>query len=95
VYTGEGQGFFGTIFVKVEVDTTQIISVSIGENRETPTIAAPAFNRIPAQIVERQSLVVDNVAGATITSNGIISGVKAALLSAGATEEQLMAAARR
>ena len=93
-YTGEGRGYGGTITVIVEVDSSRIINVTIGENRETAAFANPVFNRIPRQIVERQSLVVDTISGATLTRNGVIAGAKAALLSAGATEEQLMTPGR-
>ena len=93
-YTGEGQGYGGTIVMRVEVDGSRIVSITVAEHRETQVIATPAFNRIPAQIIEKQSLAVDMVAGATATGNGIIAGVRAALISAGATEEQLMGQGR-
>jgi flavocytochrome c len=94
-YIGEGFGYAGRMVMAVEVDSSRIISIAVREHSETVAIAAPAFDRIPRQIIERQSLVVDNVAGATLTANGIITGVRYALISAGATEDQLMARAPR
>jgi len=95
VYTGVGNGWAGPIHVMVEVDNSRIISVTIGQNLETQSIAAAAFYRIPRQIVERQSLDVDTMTGVTLTVDGIVEAVKVALISAGATEEQLMARGRR
>lgn len=88
-YEGEGQGNNGPIKVSVTVDETKIIKVEVVENSETESIAAPAIESIPQQIVENQSISVDTISGATNVSNGIIEATKAALLAAGATEEQI------
>lgn len=89
IYTGSAMGYGGMLNLQVEVSNNRITTITIGENRETTGLAIPAFNRVPAQIIERQSLNVDTVTGVTITSIAIIEAVREALLSAGATEEQL------
>jgi len=94
LYTGVGQGWAGPIHVTVEVDNSRILSVTIGQNHETQSIASAAFDRVPRQIVERQSVHVDAMAGVTLTVDGIVEAVTAALISAGATEEQLAAGRR-
>lgn len=90
-YTGEGEGYGGKVVMEVEVDKNSILSINTVESSETAGISDPAFERVPASIIETQSIAVDTVSGATLASQGIIDAVKAALLSAGATEEQLMA----
>lgn len=92
-YTGEGEGYGGAIAMAVEVSEDRIVSVTAGEHGETAGISDPAFERIPEEIVKTQSVDVDAVAGCTLSSNGIIEAVKAALVEAGATEAMLAAKA--
>ncbi|MCI8475082.1 MAG: flavocytochrome c [Oscillospiraceae bacterium] len=82
-YTGEGQGFGGTIKVTVTLSSTRIEKVEVTENSETPGIGTPAIEKIPAKIVEAQSTQVDTITAATFASKGIIEAVNAALKSAG------------
>ena len=86
-YEGVGKGLMGDIKVSVEVTENAIVSVTVTEQNETPSIAGPALEQIPAAIVEHQTLLVDVVAGATFTSNGIIAATEAALVAAGADVE--------
>ena len=88
-YEGEGTGFQGPIKVSVTVSDTAIEQIQVLEQSETAGISDPAFEKIPAQILEHQSVAVDTVAGCTNSSRGIIEAVKAALLAAGATEEMI------
>ena len=90
-YEGEAQGVMGTIKVSVVVNENAIESVTILEQNETPSIAAPALEQIPAAIVANQSLVVDTMAGATVTSKAIIAATEAALIAAGADVEAFKA----
>ncbi len=83
-YTGVGQGRNGEVAVHVTVDEDGTISsVEIGENTETPAISSYAFDRIPALITEHQSINVDSVSGATMSSYAVKSAVKDALEQAG------------
>lgn len=92
-YTGTAMGRIGEITVEVTVTGEAITSVAIGENTETPAMAALPFEQIPAEIVAYQSLAVDTVTGATITSAGVINAVADALAKAGADISALRAAA--
>ena len=60
----------------------KIESVTVTAVNDTPGIFETAVEKIPAKIVEAQSVKVDVVAGATMTSNGIIAAVEAALANA-------------
>lgn len=88
-YDGESEGHNGIIRVNVEVSETDILDIEITENNETESIAEKALNDIPKEILENQSLSVDTISGATVSSNAIIEAVKSALLAAGASEEDL------
>ena len=47
--------------------------------KETKRIAEPAIEKLTAAIIEKQSVEVDDVAGATYTSQGFKEAVKNAL----------------
>ncbi len=79
VYTGEGQGFGGAVTVEVTVDENSILSIEIANHSETAGVADPALERIPANIVEAQSIAVDTISGCTLASQGIIDAVTDAL----------------
>lgn len=84
-YTGTGKGMHSNIAVTVTVEGGAITSVTVDSQDETPGVSDPAIEQIPAAIVEAGSTDVDAVAGATLTSNGIIEAVNNALN--GVTEE--------
>ena len=81
-YQGTGRGMASDIAVDVVVAGGKIESVTVVSANDTPGIFEAAVEQIPAKIVEAQSTKVDVVAGATMTSNGIIAAVEAALANA-------------
>lgn len=81
-YEGTAKGNGGDLKVSVVVDETSIKEVTILEHLETEGLADPALEKVPTAIVSEQSLSVDTVTGATVTSNAIIDAVKSALESA-------------
>ena len=88
-YEGEGNGIGGPVKVAVTVSETAIESVEIVSHSETAGISDPAIEKIPAAIVEGQTLAVDAVAGASVTSGAILTAVEQALAEAGADIEAL------
>ena len=88
-YTGEGDGMGGKVKVSVKVDEYKILEVNVLENDETKGIGDTAIEKIPPMIVEGQTLSVDAVTGATLTSNAILTAVEAALKEAGADISKL------
>lgn len=70
--------------VAVTVDETSILKVEVSDCSDTPGFIEPCIERIPAAVVENQSVAVDTVTGATLTSQAILSGVTEALKEAGA-----------
>ncbi|HHY17046.1 MAG TPA: FMN-binding protein, partial [Firmicutes bacterium] len=79
-YEGTGEGLFGAIKVSVTVQGGKITAVKVLEHSETEGIADAAISRVPDAIIEKQTVDVDAVSGATYTSKGIIDAVKDALM---------------
>lgn len=97
-YEGSCQGVNGLITVAVTVSEDAIEKVEVTSQMETPGIGAPLTEEgyegdvpvvtIPAAIVENQTLNVDAVTGATVTSAAIKVAAKAALTEAGANVDE-------
>lgn len=81
--TGTARGNSGPVTVEVVATPEKIISVEIIEQDETVGIGTAAIDEIPEAIVNAQSLQVDEISGATITSDAIKAAVRQALESAG------------
>ena len=79
VFQGVGAGLMGNITVSVTVVGGKITSVEVLNHTESAGISDPAIDTIPAAIVNAQSPDIDVVAGATLTSRGIMAAVKDAL----------------
>ena len=71
------------VVVEVVATPDEIISVTVTEANETPGIGSVACETLPEAIVEAQSLDVDDIAGATVTSTAIKTAVRDALEDAG------------
>ena len=89
VYTAQANGNNGPVTVEVEVSDAEILSVKVTEHAETAGLSDTPIERIPAKIVEGQTLAVDTVSGATNTSNAILKAAEDALAQAGADIEAL------
>ena len=89
-YEAEAAGVFGeAVKIAVTVSETAIEKIEVLAHNETAGISDPAFAKIPAAIVENQTLAVDAVAGATMTSKALLAAAEAALTAAGADVEAL------
>ncbi len=88
VGTGSGAGIDGEIKVEVTATEDEILSVEVVEQNETPGIGSVAVETLPAQIVDGQTLQVDMIAGATVSSTAIVDAVRAALEDAGVDAAQ-------
>ena len=88
-YTGVGAGRNGDITVEVTVNENTIQAIQIVHHDETPGISDGAIADIPAAIVATQSLGVDSVSGATVSSEGIVAAVADAIAKAGGDVEAL------
>ena len=82
-YKGVGSGNGGDITVEVTFSDNAIESIEVVSQSETPTVATGALETLPEQIVEYQSLGVDTMSGATLSSMGLIAAVTDAVEQAG------------
>ena len=90
-YTGTAKGFVDEIQVTVTLnDDGSIADVVVDKCSDTPGVCDTAVEKIPAMMVELNSINVDTVGGATFTSNGILAAVKNALESNGVDTTALM-----
>ena len=102
-YTGSANGMNDKILVEVAVTEDAITSIAVTHEQETPGIGGPLqdaqgvtltaggvspVDAIPAAVVEAQTLAVDGVTGATITSYAVKAAIKDALTQAGANLDE-------
>lgn len=94
-YSASGEGNNGPVTVSVTFSDTEILEVSITDEDETPSIAQSAFDTIPGEIVESQSIGVDVVSGATHTSQAILDAVADCIEQAGANPDDYKTAIKK
>lgn len=86
-YTGSAFGMNGEVIVEVTFDETSITAVTVKEQAETYGLGqgmdTTPVEVLPARIVEHQSVNVDTVTGATISSNAILNAVSDCVKQAG------------
>ena len=82
-YTTKAMGHEDWVYVTTQFKDGAIVSCSTTSHEETMGIGNYAAARIPARILENQSLEVDSVSGATVTSNAVKKAVKDAIEQAG------------
>ncbi len=87
VYTGVSDTespFGGDIILEVAIDGSgRIVHIQVGENNATEGIGTHAIDDLIPKILEEQTLELDNVTLATITSEAIKAAVADALAQAG------------
>ena len=92
-YTGVGQGKNGDVTVELQVTGGKLAAVRVVKHVETPGISDAAMTQFPQRVVDAQSLNVDAVSGATLTSDGIRNAVADAIRKAGGDPAALAAVA--
>ena len=70
-YEATVDGQEGPMTVKVTVADGKIAAVVVAENHETQAVASAALEKVPQAIVDANSVDVDGVSGATLTSGRI------------------------
>ncbi len=82
-YTSVQKGLNGAIKIQVTFSDKAITSIKVLEESETDGLADPAFEKIPAQVLEYQTLKVDSVTGATFASEAVIAAIEDCVTQAG------------
>ena len=78
-HTGEAEGYGGTLKVRVTMNGKDVTKVEVTEHSETPGVGSRAIEALPSAIEETDSIDVDSVSGATITSEAIKQAVSQAM----------------
>ena len=86
-HTGEAEGYGGPLKVRVTMNGEDITKVEITEHSETPGVSTRAIEALPSAIEEADSIDVDSVSGATITSQAIKQAVSQAMGLTGMVQE--------
>ena len=81
--TGAAPGINGDVVVEIVATANRIYRVRVLDHQETNGIGTEAVSTLPGRIYDAQSLLVDAVAGATVTSDAIKDAVRNALVSGG------------
>lgn len=77
--TGEAQGYGGMLRVSVQMNGSDITSVEVTQHSETSGVGTRAIEALPDAIVQADSVQVDSVSGATVTSEAIKAAVAQAI----------------
>ena len=78
-YTGEADGFGGTIRVEVKIEKSKIAEINvISAEKEDGAYLSMAKDMIP-KIIDAQSADIDTISGATFSSTGIKNASEQAL----------------
>jgi fumarate reductase flavoprotein subunit len=88
-YTGTAQGFDGEVRVTLEIKDRVIVSATAVGDHETAGIGTLALDFLPGMIVSANSVEVDAIAGATVTSQAVLGAAAQALGQAGLTNADL------
>lgn len=87
VYTATTDGRNGPLTLMVTTVNGEIAAIEVGEHTETAGIADPALTTLVEDIVAYQSIGMDAVAGATITSDAVFAAVADCIAQAGGNAE--------
>ncbi len=82
-YVTQVMGYKNWIYVTTTFKDGAIANVVVTSHDETMGIGNYATSRVPGKIVEAQSLNVDGVSGATVSSNAVKQAVRDAITEAG------------
>ena len=88
--SASAMGLNGEVTVTVELTDGVITSVTAEGAQETPGIGSVAIEQLPAAMAANNTINVDAVSGATITSNAILTAVRQALANAGVNPDDYM-----
>ncbi len=83
-YSASAEGLDGTVAIEVTVADGAVTDIKVTEDNETAGVGEKALQIIAEQVVANQSLAVDNVSGATISSMAMKTAIASALTDAGA-----------
>ena len=93
-YTAAEKGMNGDVTVTATFSQDRIEKITV-ESKETDSIGKVAMDKLTKQIIDRQSIAVDAVAGATISSNAFLKALEADIKKAGGNPDAFRTAAAK
>ncbi|WP_051932717.1 FMN-binding protein [Carnobacterium inhibens] len=89
-YEASVEGHDGSdILMKVTFSDTKILAIELDRQEQLDAVATSVFKRLPEEIITGQTLQVDVISGATVTSKSLIDGVADAVEKANGNSEAL------
>ena len=82
-YSASANGHGGPVTVEVTTNNNKISAVKVTNQTESPYVGDTAMKLIPKEIIKQQTLNVDAITGATMTSEAIINAANKAVAQAG------------
>lgn len=93
-FTGTAKGM-GEVSVTLTLTDNVITDCTAKGDEETPGIGSVVIEQFPGEVVEGNTINLDSISGATITSNAFVEAAKAALTEAGLNPDDYMAKANK
>ena len=91
-FTGTAKGM-GEVSVTLTLTDNVITDCTAKGDEETSGIGSVVIEQFPGEVVEGNTINLDSISGATITSNAFVEAAKAALTEAGLSPDDYMAKA--
>ena len=88
-FTGTAKGM-GEVSVTLTLTDNVITDCTAKGDEETPGIGSVVIEQFPGEVVEGNTINLDSISGATITSNAFVEAAKAALTEAGLNPDDYM-----
>jgi len=88
-FVGEDAGI-GPVTVTLTVEDGKVTAAAVDTSKETVGIGAHLGEEFAQKIVDAQSAELDNVSGATVTTNAVKAATRKALEAAGLVEAEVV-----
>lgn len=94
-YTASSQGKFGPVTIQATFSNEAIENIEVTDHEETAFISNRALTELPEAIVENQSLAVDTITGATLSSMAVLAATEDCVRQAGGNPSDLKEAPQK
>ena len=88
-YESEVEAYGGTLKIQTTLTENKIEKIEILESKETEAIGGAAIETLTSQIVDKQTLAIDNITGATVTTEAFLKAVEDTVTQAGGDVSKL------
>ena len=92
---GTAQGKHGEVQVETTFKDGHIVAIDVLKQKENKVLAGAVFRDVKQAIIDNNSVDVDGITGATVTSNALKEAVSKSIEAAGVTLAAVAAAKKR